>query len=256
MHERIAYVAAAILVGAAVTLLLRALPFVLFAGRAHSLPRGVEKFGAIVSPVIIACLVVYSYLTLKLGDGSAAWKSPWPYLAGAFTVGVHLWKKNPLASILAGTVLYMVLVGCCGCSSIEAEYRQDRAHPLLSVTPNGLKFMDDYVTPSEAVERLENAGIPKSDTIYVLIDDENADHRALWVFRQNYLSRAGYTRSAWVTPRRAESGSAEQLDSRLEKRKIPFAGRTISNDGRNRSWHLTEDPDYVAPAESIDRRKR
>ena len=82
---------------------LRALPFLLFAGRDRELPQWVERFGSFLSPVIIAVLVVYSYSGLE-------WKTAWPYLAGAATVGLQLWKRNPLASIVAGTALYMALL--------------------------------------------------------------------------------------------------------------------------------------------------
>lgn len=236
MAERILYLAGAVGVAWAVTFALRSIPFVLFAGKGRELPPAVERFGKIVSPVIIACLIVYSYSALE-------WKTAWPYLAGALTVALQLWRKNPLASMLAGTVLYMALLGLCGCTS-EAVFVQNRDHPILSVTPTGLRFAGEPVTPSEAVERLEEAGIPKSDTVYVLIDDPNVDERALWVFRQNYLSKAGWTRSAWVKPRRAEAGSAAELDTKLEKRKTPFKGRTLEKDPRRRTWHLTEDPGF------------
>ena len=82
---------------------LRALPFLLFAGRDRELPRWVERFGAFISPVIIAALIVYSYSGLE-------WRTAWPYLAGLLTVGLQLWKRNPLASIVAGTALYMALM--------------------------------------------------------------------------------------------------------------------------------------------------
>ena len=82
---------------------LRALPFLIFAGRDRELPRWVERFGSLLSPVIIAVLVVYSF-------SGREWKTACPYLAGALTVGLQLWKRNPLASIVAGTALYMVLL--------------------------------------------------------------------------------------------------------------------------------------------------
>ena len=84
---------------------LRALPFLLFAGRDRELPQWVERFGSLLSPVIIAVLVVYSYSGLE-------WKTAWPYLAGGLTVGLQLWKRNPLLSIVAGTALYMAFLSC------------------------------------------------------------------------------------------------------------------------------------------------
>ena len=32
------------------------------------------------------------------------------FVAGAVVVALQLWKRNPLLSILAGTVIYMILV--------------------------------------------------------------------------------------------------------------------------------------------------
>jgi branched-subunit amino acid transport protein AzlD len=102
MTDEIAYMLCVVSACFAVNYGLRALPFLLFAGRDRELPQWVERFGSLLSPVIIAVLVVYSYSGLE-------WRTAWPYLAGAVTVGLQLWKRNPLASIVAGTVLYMAL---------------------------------------------------------------------------------------------------------------------------------------------------
>ena len=102
MSERLIYLFSVVAVGWAVTFVLRALPFLLFAGRSRELPKGVERFGALISPVIIGCLIVYSYSGLD-------WGTYTPYLAGGVTVALQLWRKNPLFSIVAGTAVYMVL---------------------------------------------------------------------------------------------------------------------------------------------------
>ena len=73
------YMLGVVAVGFAVNYALRALPFILFAGRDRELPRWVERFGAFVSPVIIAGLIVYSYSGLE-------WKTVYPYLAGAIVM--------------------------------------------------------------------------------------------------------------------------------------------------------------------------
>lgn len=105
MTDEVIYMLCVVAACFAVNYGLRALPFLLFSGRDRELPQWVERFGSFLSPVIIAVLVVYSYSGLE-------WKSAWPYLAGALTVGLQLWKRNPLASIVAGTVLYMALLSC------------------------------------------------------------------------------------------------------------------------------------------------
>ena len=106
MSDDVLYMLGVVVAGFAVNYGLRALPFVLFAGRGRALPPAVERFGAFVSPVIIAALVVYSFAGL-------AWRTPWPYVAGAVAVGLQVWKRNPLLSIVAGTVIYMLLLNLC-----------------------------------------------------------------------------------------------------------------------------------------------
>ncbi len=81
MNESVSYLVMVVAAGWLVTFLLRSLPFLLFAGRDRELPAWVEKLGNVVSPVIIAGLIVYSYATLKIGEGEAAtraWRTAWP----------------------------------------------------------------------------------------------------------------------------------------------------------------------------------
>lgn len=65
MSEEILYMSGVVAVGFAVNFGLRALPFLLFAGRDRKLPPCVERVAAVASPAIIACLVVYSYAGLE-----------------------------------------------------------------------------------------------------------------------------------------------------------------------------------------------
>ncbi len=95
-----------ILVMALVTFLIRAFPFLLF-GRGKQPPELVLYLGRVVSPAAIAMLVVYCVKDVHVLG--------WPYglpelLAGILVVLLHLWRRNPLLSIFAGTVAYMVLV--------------------------------------------------------------------------------------------------------------------------------------------------
>lgn len=223
MENEFLYMLGVVAIGAGITYLMRALPFLLFAGRDRAVSPGVERFGAIVSPVVIAGLIVYSYSGLH-------WRTPWPYLAGLLTVALQLWKRNPLTSILAGTALYMVLLNCCGCASTSTvAYRQDMAHPLIRVTNEGLKFQESPATPEQVVARLEKLGVPKDDEVYVQVDEDYEDQRALWVFQHNYLNRAGYRRAILIHPRRSQSGTADKVSSKLGNRTVPFEGRTIRN---------------------------
>jgi branched-subunit amino acid transport protein AzlD len=101
--ERIGYLLSAVLVGWGVTYALRALPFIVFSRKARELPPWVGKLGKLISPVIIAALIIYSYSSLE-------WKTAAPYAAGFLTMALHLLWRNPLASIIAGTALYMTLL--------------------------------------------------------------------------------------------------------------------------------------------------
>lgn len=103
--------------------------------------------------------------------------------------------------------LGMAWLFCAGCATPPAlEY--DGSHPLLAITRQGIRFGDEYVTPAQAVERLESRGIPKDATIHILLEDGYDDRRAPWVFQHNYLGRAGYRRTILVRPRRSEARTA------------------------------------------------
>lgn len=103
MGSEAGYMLGVVAAGFAVNFGLRALPFVLFGGRGRELPKAVERLGAFVSPVIIACLIVYSYASLE-------WRTAAPYLAGLVTIALELRKRNPLLAIIAGTLVYMILL--------------------------------------------------------------------------------------------------------------------------------------------------
>ena len=96
----------AIIVMAAVTLLTRALPFLLF-DRGENPPKVVLYLGRVLPPAVIAMLIVYCLRTMSFSV-PANWVPA--VAAGLVTVGLHLWKRNDLLSIFGGTVLYMFLV--------------------------------------------------------------------------------------------------------------------------------------------------
>ena len=101
--NRILYLFALVAVGWGITYALRSLPFVDDAEETFALPPWVGKLGVLISPVIIAFLIVYSYSSLE-------WRTFGPYLAGAVTVALQLFWRNPLVSIIAGTATYMILL--------------------------------------------------------------------------------------------------------------------------------------------------
>jgi branched-subunit amino acid transport protein AzlD len=196
MLERCLYLIAVVLVAWAVTFGLRALPFLLFAGRDRDLPPWVERLGNIISPIIIAGLIIYSYTGLE-------WRTVYPYIAGALTVGLQLWRHNPLLSILAGTILYMCLLSC-GCTTTRT-FELDAAHPAVRVSTTGIYFGEERVEPYEVVEALEDSEVPHTRTIHILIDAEAARNLADAQFLMATLAKAGYTRPVLVTKRHAES---------------------------------------------------
>ena len=196
MENETTYMLGAVLTVFAVTYALRALPFLLFAGRDRALPPWVERTSAFVSPVIIAGLIVYSFAGLS-------WRTPWPYLAGAVTVGLHLWRRNPLASIAAGTVLYMALVGCCGCTT-SRTLEFDAQHPAVRVSPTGVYLGDEPVRPEKVAGLLDDFDVPHERTIHILLDEDVRDLRPAR-FLMACLAKGGYTRPVLVTKRHAES---------------------------------------------------
>jgi branched-subunit amino acid transport protein AzlD len=95
-----------ILVMAAVTLLTRALPFLLF-DRGGEPPRLILYLGRVLPPAVIAMLVIYCLRSLSF-SAVPSWLPQ--LLAVAVVVILHKWKHNTLLSIFGGTVLYMILV--------------------------------------------------------------------------------------------------------------------------------------------------
>lgn len=88
------------------TLLTRALPFLLFRG-GRTMPKALSRLTGILPPAIIAVLVVYCLKGLSFSAPVELLSS----LAGLVcVVGLHLWKRNTLLSIAAGTVVYMILI--------------------------------------------------------------------------------------------------------------------------------------------------
>ncbi len=91
---------------ALVTILLRFLPFLIFSGK-KTTPPFVAYLGRVLPYAIMGMLVVYCLRNVQL---SAAPYGAAEAIACAAVVGLHLWKRNTLISIIGGTACYMVLV--------------------------------------------------------------------------------------------------------------------------------------------------
>lgn len=99
---------AAITIGimAAVTVLLRFLPFLIFRGEKKT-PRFVTYLGQVLPYAIMAMLVVFCLKGTDLASKSHGLPE---LIACAVTVGMHVWRKKTLLSILCGTVTYMMMI--------------------------------------------------------------------------------------------------------------------------------------------------
>ena len=95
-----------IAVMALVTMATRFLPFLIF-GEKRKTPALILYLGKVLPCAIMGMLVVYCLKEVK----PLAYPYGIPELLGIlFVAGLHLWKRNSLLSIGAGTVFYMVLV--------------------------------------------------------------------------------------------------------------------------------------------------
>lgn len=93
-----------IAVMALTTAALRFLPFLVFTKRT---PPYVVYLGKVLPAALIGMLVIYCLKDVQVA--SAPHGLP-ELIAGAGVVLLQAWKRNSLLSILAGTLLYMVLI--------------------------------------------------------------------------------------------------------------------------------------------------
>ena len=99
------HAAALVAVIAAVTIALRFAPFLLLRGR--ETPKFIAYLGRVLPYAIMGMLVVYCLRGVAL-TAVSGWL---PQLIAVTVVAVlHIWKRNTLLSIIAGTAVYMVLV--------------------------------------------------------------------------------------------------------------------------------------------------
>lgn len=88
------------------TMATRFLPFIVFP-HGKETPKYVQYLGKALPRAVFGLLVVYSLKSVSL----IAYPHGIPeFIALAFVVVLHLWKRQMLLSIAGGTVLYMVLV--------------------------------------------------------------------------------------------------------------------------------------------------
>lgn len=89
-----------------VTILLRALPFLIF-GNNKKTPEFITYLGKVLPYAIMGMLVVYCLKGISII--SAPYGIP-EIVAVVIVIGLHVWKRNTLISIIGGTVSYMLLI--------------------------------------------------------------------------------------------------------------------------------------------------
>lgn len=100
------YFALAVAVSAAVTFLLRALPFLLFHGE-RKMPEWLAQLGGILPSAIMAVLIIYCLRDAK----SDMLHMGIPGLISVLLTAVsYRWKHQTLPSILLGTAAYMIMI--------------------------------------------------------------------------------------------------------------------------------------------------
>ena len=98
------YLLAAVAVSAAVTWGLRALPFTALARLRAS--AAVGYLSARMPLGVMVILLAYTLRSLPVADPAQALPG---ILALAATVGLHLWRRNAMLSILGGTAVHVAL---------------------------------------------------------------------------------------------------------------------------------------------------
>ena len=89
---------------AIVTMLLRFLPFIIFT---KNTPEYISYLGKVLPAALIGMLVIYCLKDVSVVDAPHGLPE---LIAALAVVGLQVWKRNSLFSILAGTVVYMLLV--------------------------------------------------------------------------------------------------------------------------------------------------
>jgi len=260
MKSEIIYMLGIVAAGFAVNYALRALPFLLFAGKDREIPKWITRFGDLVSPVIIGALIFYSYSGLQ-------WRTAWPYLAGALVVGLQLWRRNALVSIVAGTVLYMCLLNAGCMSSGISEIELDADNPSIRYSTQGFLIGEKFVNPNKIPGLLEDFEIPKSRTIHILVDEDAERDLAKARAFMKLLAHHGYRRSVLVTKQRSvgdsnfleisiRSGAVWAGTERITPEMVPVR---LKERGVPQSSVITvflEDPGARMVAEAVERRLR
>ena len=91
-----------------VTILLRALPFLVFH---RKVPSYIAYLGRVLPPAIIGMLVIYCLKDVSLLKAPFALPE---FVSAVLVVLIQVWKRNSILSILSGTVIYMLIMAGIG----------------------------------------------------------------------------------------------------------------------------------------------
>ena len=100
------HAAIVIAIASVVTMLIRSLPFLVFGGNKKR-PAVIDYLADVLPYAIMGMLVVYCLKSVSLVTAPHGLPE---LIACVAVVLLHLWKRNTLLSIIAGTAVYMVLV--------------------------------------------------------------------------------------------------------------------------------------------------
>lgn len=93
-----------VLVAGTVTVMLRFLPFIAFM---KTRPEFIMYLGRVLPPSVMAMLTVYCLRSINILSGSHGLPEG---IACIAVIILHIWKRNTLLSITAGTALYMFMI--------------------------------------------------------------------------------------------------------------------------------------------------
>lgn len=98
--------------GVVATMLTRFIPFIAFRADRPT-PKYILFLGKVLPPAVFALLVAYCLRDTAAAAPTGIDLSPnamAQFIAVAFSIAIHVWKKNLMLSIAAGTICYMVLI--------------------------------------------------------------------------------------------------------------------------------------------------
>ncbi len=122
----LSYVWPAVIVMFLVTYAIRGFVFAAFGGSKKP-PKVILYLGSVISPAVICMLVVYCFRNTQILSHPHGLPE---LIATVVCVALHLWRRNPLLSIIISTIIYMIML-----QFVFAVFHHKR--PLLLVCRRG-----------------------------------------------------------------------------------------------------------------------